>query len=96
MAVESAEPKDGKKIEIAEDQDIPKELKDAIQGGTFVKIPREEVAGFITIAYVKGGDNPNPNRARLRYEHQNIPTLALPTLLRKVANDIEKEILGGR
>lgn len=92
---ESAE-SDKEKIEVAEDQDIPKELKDAIQGGTFVKIPREEVAGFITIAYVKGGDNPNPNRARLRYEHQNIPTFALPTLLRKVANDIEKEILGGR
>jgi len=80
------------KINVPEGQGVPKEVKDLIEGGKFVKIPKEQVVGFITIAFVK--ENPEP-RTRLRYEYQGIPALSLPMLLKKVAKDIEDEIIRG-
>lgn len=82
------------KISVLEGQEVDEETKDAIEGGQFVSIPKDKVLGFITIAFVK--QNPNPIApAALRYEFQNIPQMSLPTLLRKVANDIERDILRG-
>jgi len=71
---------------------VPAELKDAIEGGTFAQIPKDKVVGFITIAFVK--QNPDPNAPpTLRYEFQNLPQFSIPTLLRKVAKDIEDSIM---
>lgn len=83
---------DKPKITVPEGQGISDELKDVIEGGEFVEIPKEQVVSFITIAFVK--QNPNPNSSpQLRYEFQNMSPMALPTLLRKVAKDIEDGIL---
>lgn len=79
-------------ITVAEGQGVTEETKEYIEGGEFRQIPKEKVVGFITIAFVK--PNPNPNAPPvLRYEFQNIPQLSLPVLLRKVANDIERELV---
>jgi hypothetical protein len=81
-----------KSIEVSEGQEVPKELKEAIEGGEFVEIPKEKVVGFITIAFVK--QNPDSTTPpQLKYEAQNIPALALPTLLRKVAKNIEDKLM---
>jgi len=78
-------------IIVPEGQGVPEETKKLIEGGEFVQIPKEKVEGFVTIAFVKA--NPNPNAPPvIRYEFQNIAQLSLPTLLRKVANDIEREL----
>jgi len=68
----------------------PKEVEGAIEGGEFVEIPKEQVMGFITVAFVKQNPTGSPV---IRYEFQNLSQLSLPTLLRKVAKDIEDEIL---
>lgn len=80
------------KITVPEGQGVPEEVKEAIEGGEFVKIQKDKVLGFITIAFVKPNPNPNAQPA-LRYEFQNIPELSLPILLRKVANDIERQLV---
>ena len=83
--------KEEKRIEVLT-EGVPKELKETIEGGTFVDIPKDKVVGFITIAFVK--QNPNPNVPPvLRYEFQNLPQFSIPVLLRKVAKDIEDSIM---
>lgn len=70
-------------------QKVTPELKKLIESGKFVK---EQVVGFITIALVRG--NPT-GKVSIRYEYKNINSFTLPTLLKKVAKDIEDDILRG-
>lgn len=82
--------KDESKITIPEGQEgVTPEFKKLIESG---KVAKEQVIGFITIALVRG--NPT-GKVSIRYEYKDINTFSLPTLLKKVAKDIEDGILRG-
>lgn len=54
------------------------------------KIDDSKIIGFIRIALVK---TDNPGAPDLMYEFKNMQPYSIPTILRKIAFDIEQRIL---